>query len=349
MPDPDKPNPSTGPTTPRGKERSSRNAVTHGLCSNILILPDESEEEFNDLKQGWLDDYHPHTQLSRGLVSKAAVAEWYLLRAMRRYNQTEQAICAETYDPMEWTEEHHRKIERFTRYRTTQERSFSRALGNLEQLRKSRQRESKAFERQAERIAELELKAQKQQERMRLEAAKLEAQAARETRRAEEKAVKAKAKPPEPEQTRGESLFQGQDHPKKRRKIAILDQWVEVEIEDGKTVTTLFPSNEKLIQAGKKMLPPPELIYRRMNFRDGVPPEYQWTGTDEERDARHGIQRMTVDTWLDVTDREKLRSDGHIGPTGVGNLPRPRERGGCDCPVCTHNQLILDQGAERSA
>ncbi len=210
MPDPDQPNPSTGPTTPRGKEHSSRNAVTHGLCSNILILPDESEEEFNDLKQGWLDDYHPHTQLSRGLVSKAAVAEWYLLRAIRRYNQTEQAICAETCDPMEWTEEHHRKIERFTRYRTTQERSFSRALSNLEQLRKSRQRESKAFERQAERIAELELKAQRQQERMRLEAARLEAQAARETRRAEEKEVKAKAKPPSRRSKRAESrCFRG--------------------------------------------------------------------------------------------------------------------------------------------
>jgi hypothetical protein len=122
------------------------------------------------------------------------------------------------------------------------------------------------------------------------------------------------------------------------RKIPILDQWVEIEIENGRTVTTLFPSNEKLIEAGQKMFPPPELIYRRLNFRDGVPPEYAWTGSATNPTGRHGVQRMTVDTWLDVIEREKLRPDGHIGPTGVGNLPRPKERGGCNCPTCTHNQ-----------
>jgi hypothetical protein len=61
-----------------------------------------------------------------------------------------------------------------------------------------------------------------------------------------------------------------------------------------------------------------------------------------------GIQRMTVDTWLNVIEREKLRSDGHIGPTGVGNLPRPQETGGCSCPTCTHNQAILDARASQS-
>ena len=52
------------------------------------------------------------------------------------------------------------------------------------------------------------------------------------------------------------------------------------------------------------------------------------------------IQRMTVDTWLDVIERERERGDGHIGPTGVGNLPRPEANGGCDCPVCTKNAEI---------
>lgn len=351
---PEQPNQSTGPRSPAGKQRSSRNAVTHGLCSNILILPDESEEEFNQLKEGWMDDYDPPTNTARGLVSKAAIAEWYLLRAIRRHNQAEQAIYAEAPDPMQWTEEHHKTIERFTRYRTAQERAFARAFSNLERLRKNRKQEANASQRTEERMAALELKALKQQEELRMKQAKLDAQTANQTVKAEQKAEKEKAKPqppPKKEPTRGELLFQGQHHPKKMRKIAVLDQWVEVEIENGKTVTTLFPSNEKLIAAGKKMLPPPELIYRRINFRDGVPPEYQWTGTNAQRNesGAHGIQRMTVDTWLDVIDREKLREDGHIGPTGVGNLPRPIERGGCNCPTCTKNRSILEKRAQQGA
>ncbi|MBV9267000.1 MAG: hypothetical protein JO061_12595 [Acidobacteriaceae bacterium] len=58
------------------------------------------------------------------------------------------------------------------------------------------------------------------------------------------------------------------------------------------------------------------------------------------RSAGCGIQRMTIDTWLDVIERERERGDGHIGPTGVGNLPRPEANGGCDCPVCTKNAEI---------
>ncbi len=52
---------------------------------------------------------------------------------------------------------------------------------------------------------------------------------------------------------------------------------------------------------------------------------------------------MTLETWLDVVDKEKARGDGHVGPTGVGNLPRPESHGGCDCAVCTLNREILEK------
>jgi hypothetical protein len=69
------------------------------------------------------------------------------------------------------------------------------------------------------------------------------------------------------------------------------------------------------------MDPPPELVYRRLNFVHGVPPAYDWTGADPEVRVRGGcgIQRMDVNTWLNVI-----------------------ERGGCDCPVCTKNRSITD-------
>jgi hypothetical protein len=154
---------------------------------------------------------------------------------------------------------------------------------------------------------------------------------------------------PEVPTSRGKALFQGQLSPKKLKKIKTLEQWVEISVEDGKTVTRLYPSNEQLIKDGQKMWPPPDLVYRRLNFVNGIPEEYRWTvrPDNEARMQRGGcgIQRMEVDTWLDVIEREKLRSDGHIGPTGVGNLPRPMERGGCECPMCKHNREILEKRA----
>jgi len=144
-------------------------------------------------------------------------------------------------------------------------------------------------------------------------------------------------------ETKAQRLFQGQNAPKKQRKIQVLEQWVEVEVENGVTKTTLLPSNEELIEVGKTMDPPPEYVYRRFHFLNGVPEEYGWAGGTAEIRERGGagVQRMLVDTWLDVIEREKERGDGHIGPCG-GNLPRPKERGGCDCEVCTKNAAILE-------
>ena len=99
------------------------------------------------------------------------------------------------------------------------------------------------------------------------------------------------------------------------------------------------------------MWPAPELVYRRFNFVNGIPEEYHWAADDPQKRqyGGAGIQRMTVDTWLETIEHEKNRADGHLGPTpkGIGNLPRPKERGGCDCEVCTKNQAILDRRAGR--
>lgn len=58
------------------------------------------------------------------------------------------------------------------------------------------------------------------------------------------------------ELTRAVKIFTGQRSKKKRRHIPILDQWVEIEVSpEGKTVTTLYPSNEILIQGGRSYGP----------------------------------------------------------------------------------------------
>ncbi|HEY3935798.1 MAG TPA: hypothetical protein VGL97_00080 [Bryobacteraceae bacterium] len=132
----------------------------------------------------------------------------------------------------------------------------------------------------------------------------------------------------------------------KQRQIVTLEQWVEIGVSEGKTVTALYPSNAEMLEQLEEMDPAPELVYRRLNFREGVPAEYYWATSDAERRqwGGHGIQRMTVARWLATLAKEAANGDGHIGRCDEP-MPRPKERGGCDCPVCTASQARLDREA----
>ena len=376
---PEKPGRCPGPRTEAGKARSSRNAIRHGCCSNTLILEGESREEFRQLLDSWMYDYNPTNSVLVELVRQVVIAQWLLIRKRGRYNQNEHRTEKEESNCLNWTEEHHKDMERFGRYMRQAERQFSNALANLERVRGRSFREGMQLQKAQERAAAIEMKraAALDQERAaviereraavieRERAATIEQERAaafpaeRKKPAAPPQATNSKEDPSQPpaSATRSQTLFQGQNNPKKKRKIQLLEQWVEVTIEDGQTVTRLFPSNKNLIEHGKTLLPPPELVYRRLNFPHGVPPEYEWTGLREKQKPLGGcgIQRMTTDQWLDLIEREapEIPRPGyrssfapqHIGPTGAGNLPRPKERGGCDCPVCTHNQAILDRKA----
>jgi hypothetical protein len=132
---------------------------------------------------------------------------------------------------------------------------------------------------------------------------------------------------------------------KKQDKIQIMDQWVEIEMVDGKTITTLYPSNEELWEEGRAMIPPPTLVYRRLNFVDGVPPEYLWTTNDPVTIEFGGMatQRIRLETWLALIEKEKASGTGHL--QGCEIMPRPEERGGCDCESCTRAKArIAAQG-----
>ena len=128
--------------------------------------------------------------------------------------------------------------------------------------------------------------------------------------------------------------------------IALCLFWV-VLLSQG-SVTRLYPSNEELIQEGQAMEQAPDLVYRRLNFPQGIPAGYRWTADADAPQVElggMGTQRMTVDTWLEVIEREEASGTGHVGPTGVGNLPRPKERGGCDCEACARNREVMERRA----
>ena len=65
---------STGPTSIEGKKKSSMNAVTHGIFSNIAILPGEDEAFIQKLREDILTNYQPQDTMVRCLVDRIYIA-----------------------------------------------------------------------------------------------------------------------------------------------------------------------------------------------------------------------------------------------------------------------------------
>jgi hypothetical protein len=74
---------STGPKTPRGKARSSRNAMTHGLCSRQVLLREEDPDLFRQVWQGVLEDLRPRGELETYLACRVAAGIWRMNRIVR--------------------------------------------------------------------------------------------------------------------------------------------------------------------------------------------------------------------------------------------------------------------------
>ncbi len=71
---------STGPRTEPGKQRSSLNALRHGLTSRTAVLPTEDPETYQRHIQQFLDEYAPATPTETQLVHEIANTAWRLNR-----------------------------------------------------------------------------------------------------------------------------------------------------------------------------------------------------------------------------------------------------------------------------
>lgn len=72
---------STGPTTPAGKGRSSRNAVRHGLSAETVITAVEDIQDYRAFESAVISDYDARTAVERELVLRLASLLWRLRRA----------------------------------------------------------------------------------------------------------------------------------------------------------------------------------------------------------------------------------------------------------------------------
>ena len=71
---------STGPRTDSGKQRSSLNALRHGLTAASAVLPSEDRAAFDAHRRGFFDEYQPVTATETQLVQELADTAWRLNR-----------------------------------------------------------------------------------------------------------------------------------------------------------------------------------------------------------------------------------------------------------------------------
>lgn len=168
---------STGPITAGGLKRSSKNAIKHGLTASEFTIFDENAGDFEALRDAYVKKWQPDDAMEMRLVEQMARADWKLNRADRmeaqvfkseikrqeyeaqKSNQsTNTAISNEDY--VEGTAPEHLKpnlgsafrqlsasrdhVFPLLRYEITAERSFYRALHNLERLQERRQERRRA-------------------------------------------------------------------------------------------------------------------------------------------------------------------------------------------------------------
>ena len=70
-------------TGPARTDRTRFNGLKHGLRAEQVVLPGESQDEFEAELKAWLDDWRPQSHTRAVLVERAAVASWRLRRAVR--------------------------------------------------------------------------------------------------------------------------------------------------------------------------------------------------------------------------------------------------------------------------
>jgi hypothetical protein len=71
---------STGPRTDSGKQRSSLNALRHGLTAASAVLASEDQAAYDAHRRGFFDEYQPATPTETQLTQELADTSWRLNR-----------------------------------------------------------------------------------------------------------------------------------------------------------------------------------------------------------------------------------------------------------------------------
>jgi len=142
---------STGPRTPEGRAAVRLNGVKHGLTAETIVLKGESQADFTNMLESFEAEHAPTTPTEEALVVQLALANWRLRRLYHQeagfYTSKLKTLASIQKDLnlddagrmghlVGWSEP---ELGLFNRQEARLERTFYRALHELQRLRKERE------------------------------------------------------------------------------------------------------------------------------------------------------------------------------------------------------------------
>ena len=142
---------STGPKTPEGRAAVRLNGVKHGLTAETIVLKGESQADFTNMLESFEAEHAPTTPTEEALVVQLTLANWRLRRLYHQeagfYTSKLKTLASIQKDlnlddagrmghAVGWSES---TLGLFNRQEARLERTFYRALHELQRLRKERE------------------------------------------------------------------------------------------------------------------------------------------------------------------------------------------------------------------
>jgi hypothetical protein len=157
---------STGPRTEAGKQRSSLNALRHGLTGHVIVMPSEDHIAYAAHTQRFFADLDPKGALEQQLVQSIADTSWRLNRVaaletnLLTLGMTDQSEAINTAQPEVHAalataaalRDQARALSNLSMHEHRLSRQFERALNQLREIQSERR---EAEEKQIEKAAEL--------------------------------------------------------------------------------------------------------------------------------------------------------------------------------------------------
>jgi hypothetical protein len=130
---------SHGPVTPEGKAAVSQNRRSHGLAGKFILLSTENAENLQILARSVYEEHKPETDTEQRFVDSIIQHYWLMQRAIHMQEE----LIARADHP---TEVDDKRLSLFLRYQSTHERSYYKALRELQNLKKQKQKDDIGFE-----------------------------------------------------------------------------------------------------------------------------------------------------------------------------------------------------------
>jgi hypothetical protein len=138
---------STGPRTEPGKQRSSQNALTHGLTSRTAVLPTENQAAYEQHCRNFRDQYQPANATETQLVQELADTSWRL----NRIPLLETSLLTEVPNPESLIPQ----LAKLGLYGTRLSRQFQKTLDQLKTIQLERKDQERHDLRRAAELLEL--------------------------------------------------------------------------------------------------------------------------------------------------------------------------------------------------